>query len=111
MKSPVRSEAAAHRHLPPPSRRLNQVAAPISGFILTIPANLEPERQRKIINAIAWMASPEAMKAHVKNGFPVAPRFSVCADPEALASSPIVSMGDRMARRNELVTYSGLPSI
>ena len=49
------------------------------------------------------------MKEHVKNGFPVAPRFSVCADPEALASSPIVSMVDRMARKNELVTWARPP--
>ena len=55
------------------------------------------------------MVSPEAMKAHVKNGFPVAPRFSVCADPEALASSPIVSMVDQLARRNELVTWARPP--
>lgn len=93
-------------YLPPPSRRMRQVAAPIGGFLLTIPANMKPERQKQIINAIAWMVSPEAMKAHVKNGFPVAPRFSVCADPEALASSPIVSMVDRMARKNELVTWA-----
>lgn len=55
------------------------------------------------------MVSSEAMKAHVKNGFPVAPLFSVCADPEALASSPIVSMVDRMARKNELVSWAGPP--
>jgi len=45
----------------------------------------------------------------VKTGFPVAPRFSVCADPEALASSPIVRMVDQMARRNELVTWARPP--
>lgn len=96
-------------YLPPPSRRMHKVAAPIGGFLLTIPAYIEPARRKKIINAIAWMVSPEAMKAHVKNGFPVAPRFSVCADPEALASSPIVSMVDRMARKNELVTWARPP--
>jgi multiple sugar transport system substrate-binding protein len=68
-----------------------------------------PERRQEILNAIAWMASPEAMKAHVRNGFPVAPRFSVCADPEAMASSPIVSFVDRMARRHELNTWSRPP--
>ncbi|MCB5198793.1 extracellular solute-binding protein [Loktanella sp. TSTF-M6] len=96
-------------YLSPPSRRMGKVAAPIGGFLMTIPANVNPARQRQIINAIAWMVSPEAMKAHVKNGFPVAPRFSVCADPEALASSPIVRMVDQMARRNELVTWSRPP--
>lgn len=96
-------------YLPPPSRRGQRVAAPIGGFLMTIPSNVAPSRRRQIMNAIAWMVSPEAMKAHVKNGFPVAPRFSVCADPEALASSPIVSMVDRMARRNELVTWARPP--
>jgi len=96
-------------YLPPPSRRAQQISAPIGGFLMTIPSNVAPSRRRQIMNAIAWMVSPEAMKAHVKNGFPVAPRFSVCADPEALASSPIVSMVDHMARRNELVTWARPP--
>lgn len=96
-------------YLPPPSRRMRKIAAPVGGFLMTIPSHVTPSRQRQIMNAIAWMVSPEAMKAHVKNGFPVAPRFSVCADPEALASSPIVRMVDQMARRNELVTWARPP--
>lgn len=96
-------------YLAPPTRKMRRSAAPIGGFLLTIPSNIPRPRQRQIMNAIAWMVSPEAMKAHVKNGFPVAPRFSVCADPEALASSPIVSMVDRMAKRNELVTWARPP--
>ena len=96
-------------YLPPPVLRGRQVTAPVGGFLLVIPAYVSLERKREIINAIAWMASPEAMKAHVRNGFPVAPRFSVSADPEALASSPIVSFIDRMARRNELNTWSRPP--
>ncbi|PIL20021.1 hypothetical protein P775_11580 [Puniceibacterium antarcticum] len=103
------SRVARRVALPPPARRLGRIAAPIGGFLMTIPTNVSAVRQRQIINAIAWMVSPEAMKAHVKNGFPVAPRFSVCADPEALASSPIVRMVDQMARRNELVTWSRPP--
>lgn len=94
---------------PPPSRRLNNTAAPIGGFLLTIPIGVSQERRKLIMKAIAWLVSPEAMKAHVKNGFPVAPRFSVCADPEAMASSPIVSMVDRLARKNALVTWARPP--
>ena len=96
-------------YLTPPILRGRQPTAPVGGFLLTIPANVPKERKQEIVNAIAWMASPEAMKAHVRNGFPVAPRFSVCADPEAMASSPIVSFVDRMARRNELNTWSRPP--
>jgi multiple sugar transport system substrate-binding protein len=93
-------------YLTPPVRKGRQVTAPVGGFLLGIPNYIDAERKREVVNAIAWMASPEAMKAHVQNGFPVAPRFSVCADPEALASSPIVSFVDRMARRHELNTWS-----
>jgi multiple sugar transport system substrate-binding protein len=96
-------------YLTPPVLKGRQVTAPVGGFLLTIPSYVTADRKREIVGAIAWMASPEAMKAHVKNGFPVAPRFSVCADPEALASSPIVSFVDRMARRNQLNTWSRPP--
>jgi multiple sugar transport system substrate-binding protein len=96
-------------YLTPPVLKGRQMTAPVGGFLLTVPAYVPDDHKREIVNAIAWMASPEAMKAHVRNGFPVAPRFSVCADPEALASSPIVSFVDRMARRNELNTWSRPP--
>lgn len=75
---------------------------PIGGFLLCIPANLPPDRVELAFEAIAWMTSPEAMKANVQNGFPVAPRFSVAADPEAAATSPIVSVVDRLAKQNLL---------
>jgi len=55
--------------------------------------------------AIAWMTSPEAMKANVQNGLPVAPRFSVSADPEAAATSPIVRVVDRLAKCNLLKSW------
>ena len=96
-------------YLSPPVSRGNQIAAPVGGFLLTIPNYVSAEHRREVLNAISLMASPEAMKAHVKNGFPVAPRFSVCADPEALASSPIVRFVDGMARRHELNTWSRPP--
>ncbi|MBO6639130.1 MAG: extracellular solute-binding protein [Roseitalea sp.] len=96
-------------YLPPPARSERASTAPVGGFLLTIPATHTLERQKQIIDAIAWMASPEAMKAHVKNGFPVAPRFSVCADPEALSSSPIVRFVDRLARHQKLNTWSRPP--
>ena len=96
-------------YLPPPVGRGRHFTAPVGGFLLTVPSYVPASRKRDIVKAIAWMASPEAMKAHVRNGFPVAPRFSVCADPEALASSPIVRFIDGMARRGELNTWSRPP--
>lgn len=82
---------------------------PIGGFLLCIPMNLPEERIELAFEAIEWMTSPEAMKANVQNGFPVAPRFSVSADPEAAATSPIVSIVDRLAKRNMLKSWPRPP--
>ena len=83
--------------------------SPIGGFLLMVPASLPPERARLAFEAISWMASPAAMKEHVKNGFPVAPRFSVSADPEAAATTPIVSFVDRLAKQNKIQTWQRPP--
>jgi multiple sugar transport system substrate-binding protein len=82
---------------------------PIGGFLLCIPSNLSENRIERAFEAIAWMTSPEAMKANVRNGFPVAPRFSVSADPEAAATSPIISVVDRLAKRNLLKAWPRPP--
>lgn len=82
---------------------------PIGGFLLCIPSNLPEDRVELAFEAIAWMTSPEAMKANVQNGFPVAPRFSVSADPEAAATSPIVSVVDKLAKRNLLKSWPRPP--
>ena len=83
--------------------------SPIGGFLLMVPASLPPERAKLAFEAISWMASPAAMKEHVKNGFPVAPRFSVSADPEAAASTPIVSFVDRLAKQNKIQNWQRPP--
>jgi multiple sugar transport system substrate-binding protein len=92
-------------YLPQPSGPGGSRVSPIGGFLFCIPTNLPEERVELAADAIAWMASREAMKAHVKNGFPVAPRFSVSADPEAAASSPIVRFVDELAKKNLLHTW------
>ena len=83
--------------------------SPIGGFLLMVPASLPPVRARLAFDAISWMASPAAMKEYVKNGFPVAPRFSVSADPEAAATTPIVSFVDRLAKQNKIQTWQRPP--
>jgi multiple sugar transport system substrate-binding protein len=82
---------------------------PIGGFLLCIPTNLPEERVQLAFEGVAWMTSPEAMKANVQNGFPVAPRFSVSADPEAARTSPIVSVVDRLAKRDLLKAWPRPP--
>jgi len=83
--------------------------SPIGGFLLAVPTSLPPARAKLAFEAISWMASPAAMKEHVKNGFPVAPRFSVSADPEAAASTPIVSFVDRLAKQNKIQNWQRPP--
>lgn len=92
-------------YLPQPAGPGGNRSSPIGGFLFCIPTNLPEERVELAAEAIAWMTSREAMKAHVKNGFPIAPRFSVSADPEAAASSPIVRFVDSLAKKNMLNTW------
>jgi multiple sugar transport system substrate-binding protein len=96
-------------YLPQPRGPNGASNNPIGGFLLCIPANLPEDRIELAFEAIAWMTSPEAMKANVQNGFPVAPRFSVAADPEAAATSPIVSVVDRLAKQNKLKAWPRPP--
>ncbi|WP_162918822.1 extracellular solute-binding protein [Taklimakanibacter deserti] len=96
-------------YLPYPHGPGGQMVSPIGGFLLAIPAGLPPERSKLAFEAISWMASPAAMKEHVKNGIPVAPRFSVTADPEANATTAIVRFVDRLAKQNKLHTWQRPP--
>ncbi|WP_416358099.1 extracellular solute-binding protein [Aureimonas phyllosphaerae] len=92
-------------YLPQPSGPGGGRVSPIGGFLLAIPANLPEERVEIAAEAIAWMTSEDSMRAHVRNGFPVAPRFSTSADPEAAAGSPIVRFVDGLVKRNLLTTW------
>lgn len=96
-------------YLPQPAGPNGQQVTPLGGFLLTLPSTLSDERAASAFEAIEWMASREAMKEHVKNGYPVSPRFSVSADPEAAATSPIVRFVDRLARRNMLHSWQRPP--
>jgi multiple sugar transport system substrate-binding protein len=96
-------------YLPQPRGPSGASNNPIGGFLLCVPSNLPEDRVELAFEAIAWMTSPEAMKANVQNGFPVAPRFSVSADPEAAATSPIVSVVDRLAKQNLLKAWPRPP--
>jgi multiple sugar transport system substrate-binding protein len=96
-------------YLPHPAGPQGNHGSPICGYVLAVPTNLPEERVELAVQAIAWMTSREAMKAHVKNGFPIVPRFAISADPEAAASSPIVQFVDRLARRNLLHSWQRPP--
>ncbi|MCZ4254198.1 extracellular solute-binding protein [Sulfitobacter sp. G21635-S1] len=94
------------RYLEQPKGKAGMHANPVGGFHLMIPSNLAEDRVQLAFDAISWMCSPEVMKEHVSEGFPVAPRFSVAADPEAAASSPVMGVVDRLLRSNSVCTWS-----
>lgn len=96
-------------YLPQPSGPHGKNVSPIGGFLLCVPSNLPEHRVQLAIEAISWMSSREAMKVYVQNGFPIAPRFSVSADPEAAATSQIVRFVDQLARRNLLRNWQRPP--
>ena len=92
------------RYLPHPAGPGGTNLSPMGGFLLAVPANLPEQRARRAYEAIASMASRDAMRVHAKNGFPVVPRFSVAADPEAAAGSPLIGVVDSLAKRNLIGT-------
>lgn len=96
-------------YLPHPAGPGGRITGPVGGFLLAVPGNLPPERARVAIDAIAWMAGPDAMKAHAKNGYPVVPRFSVSADPPDAVNPPIIDVVDRLARNNVLHAWQRPP--
>ena len=96
-------------YMPQPAGTGGTNTSPIGGFLLCIPSNIDPKRLPLAMEALAWMASREAMKEHVKNGFPVAPRFSVSADPEAIGRSQLVRFVGSLANRNLLRNWQRPP--
>jgi multiple sugar transport system substrate-binding protein len=92
-------------YVPQPSGLGAGRVTPIGGYLLIIPANLPEDRFKLAAEAISWMTSHDAMKAHVTNGFPIAPRFSVSADPESVVASPLVRVVEKFAQRNLLQTW------
>jgi multiple sugar transport system substrate-binding protein len=97
------------RYLPQPAGPRGSNVSPLGGFLLAVPANLPEERVASAFEAINWMTSPEAIKTHVKTGFPVLPRFSMSADPEIAAGSPIIQCVNELGRRNLLQTWQRPP--
>jgi multiple sugar transport system substrate-binding protein len=89
-------------YLPHPNLKGVKCSVPIGGFLLAVPSNLPKEREAVALQAIKWMTSSKAMRTQVRNGFPVAPRFSVSSDPEMSATSPIVGLVDRLAKQDLL---------
>ena len=84
--------------LPHPYGPGGKPIAPVGGYALGIPANVDPKRVGSIWSALQLFTSPEAIKLYIENGSLVTPRFSVGMDPEIRRISPVISIVDGMAR-------------
>ncbi|SFM49772.1 carbohydrate ABC transporter substrate-binding protein, CUT1 family [Bradyrhizobium sp. Rc3b] len=93
------------RYLPQPAGPRGGNVTPLGGFLLAIPANLPPDRVEAAAAAIGRMTSRESIQSQIDNGFPVLPRFSMAANPDTTAGSPIVRAIDQMARRGQLQAW------
>lgn len=98
--SPARHSTAFLPH--PPGRPGLSPISSMGGFVLGIPANIDPERLNLAWRAIEWLTTPELMKLVVQNGGLVTPRFSVAADSEVRKLSPVIDAVDQMARDGAL---------
>lgn len=85
-------------YLPHPYGPGGRPIAPVGGYALAIPSNVEPDRIGSIWMALQSLTSREAIKLYIENGSLVSPRFSVSMDPEIRRISPLISIVDGMAR-------------
>ena len=84
--------------------------APVGGYALAMPANVDPERKRPIWEAIKILSSAEATKQYVLHGSTSSPRFSVASDPEIYNLCPLIETVDRMVRTG-LVQHWARPPV
>lgn len=96
--------------LPHPAGPGGHPIAPVGGYVLGIPANVAPERREALEKSIGLLTSAEACKLYMLNGSLVSPRFSVSADPEVRALSPVVENVDVMARAGQLQFWPRPPA-
>lgn len=89
-------------YLPHPSGPDARPVAPVGGYALGIPRNIQPERLEAAAKALTVFTSPEAQKLYVQNGSRTNPRYSVGSDPDVRRSSTIFEAVDQMSWRDEL---------
>ena len=96
-------------YLPLPAGPKGRSIAPIGGYALAIPANVDPARFDPIWTALTSLTSAQTVKLYIENGSLVSPRFSVSQDPEVQKISPLISIVDEMARTGVLQMWPRPP--
>lgn len=95
--------------LPHPAGPNGRPLAPVGGYALAVPANVEPGRVRPIWTALKTLTSAEATKQYILHGSTCSPRFSVGGDPDVSAVCPLIPSVDQMARRGLLQIWPRPP--
>ncbi|MCB1495842.1 MAG: extracellular solute-binding protein [Bauldia sp.] len=96
-------------YLPHPVGPRGRPIAPLGGYALAIPANLDPGRVDDVWVALQSLTSPSAAKLYATNGSLAFPRFSVGADPEVRAMSPMIAAVEEMAQNGLLQMWPRPP--
>lgn len=96
-------------YLPHPSPDGSGNLSPIGGFLLGIPANLDPDRAEAGWKAIRWLTSPEFTKTLIRQGSPANYRHSVGADPEVRERYPVLPVLEQMEQLGQLQIWPRPP--
>ena len=88
--------------LPHPHGPKGTPIAPMGGYVLAIPSNIETNRIEAALQAMRFFTSAESIKQYVLNGSTSSPRMSVGSDPEVYDVCQLVSQVDQMERTGVL---------
>lgn len=88
--------------IPHPHGPKGKPIAPLGGYVLAIPSNIETNRIEATLQALRFFTSAESVKQYVLNGSTSSPRMSVGGDPEVYDACQLVSQVDQMERTGVL---------
>ena len=104
--SPARARTGYLVH---PGRKPGSGVSTMGGFVLAIPANAAPDRQRSAWRALEWLVRPKLAKSLIENGSPTKFMYSVAADPQVTGALPAMEAVASMERRGQLQTWPHPP--
>ena len=95
--------------MPHPHGPRGKPIAPLGGYILAIPSNIETDRIDAALQALRFFTSAECVKQYVLNGSTSSPRMSVGGDPEVYETCQLISQVDQMERTGVLQSWPRPP--
>lgn len=99
MASPARGNTG---YVPHPTQDGRPGIAPMGGWLLSVPANIDPDRKRGVLRALQWLATPEFTKCLIQNGSPARFLHSLAKDPEIPLPSRSQEVVDSLERLGQL---------